>query len=202
MDASDLLWKIQLGEVGLVSGSKIDSLPLQQDHLLPATYRAGYVVKNATNVTNPLTEKPEDGVRVVFKVDSGCEPWSIVSRSFLERAGLTTYKKKTALSFLNTDTLIHSEDMVRFTLRVTKSGRPRLFNFNCVVWERGAVHHDLLISQAVALQTGLSIFVHDNMLREVIMGKQCLLASAAHDPMEKSVGVILAPANKNQASGE
>jgi hypothetical protein len=38
------------------------------------------------------------------------------------------------------------------------------------------------------MQTGLSIFVHDNMLREVIMGKQCLLASAAHDPMEKSVG--------------
>ena len=72
MDTSDLFWKIQLGEVGIVLGNKINSLPSQQDHLLPAPYGAGYVVKNETN---PLTEKHEDGVRVVFKVDSGCEPW-------------------------------------------------------------------------------------------------------------------------------
>ena len=187
-DPSDIFWKVELGEVGVVSGSKLQNLP-EDDQLLPAPYGAGYVV---TNEANPLTEDQSVGTRVVFKVDSGCEPWSIVSRSFVERAGLKPYKQKTALRLANVDTIVRSDEMVRFTLRITMAGRPRLFPFCCVVWERGALHHDLLISQTVAVQTGLSIFVHDNMLREVILGKLCLLEKATHDPMENSVGVVAA----------
>ncbi len=39
----------------------------------------------------------------------------------------------------------------------------------------------MLISQTIAVTTGLSVFVHDNLLREVIMGKQALLRQAEQE---------------------
>jgi hypothetical protein len=48
----------------------------------------------------------------------------------------------------------------------------------------------MLISQTVAVTTGLSVFVHDNLLREVIMGRQALLRQAEHDPPELPMGSV------------
>jgi hypothetical protein len=71
--------------------------------------------------------------------------------------------------------------MVRFEMRVTISERPRLFIMDCVVWERGALSYDLLLSNTTALKTGLIVFVHDNLLRDVIIGRQALLAAGTTD---------------------
>jgi hypothetical protein len=48
----------------------------------------------------------------------------------------------------------------------------------------------MLISQTVAVTTGLSVFVHDNLLREVIMGRRALLQHAAFDPPELPEGTV------------
>jgi hypothetical protein len=77
--------------------------------------------------------------------------------------------------------VVVSDEMVKLQLRVTMNQRPHLFSMDCVVWERGALHHDMLISQTVAVRTGLGVFVHDNLLREVIMGKQALLRQAEQE---------------------
>jgi hypothetical protein len=76
--------------------------------------------------------------------------------------------------------------------------RPHLFSMDYVVWERGALHHDMLISQTVAVRTGLGVFVHDNLLREVIMGKQALLATATQDPPQLPEGVVTAIAGEEE----
>jgi hypothetical protein len=146
--------------------------------LLPPPFGAGYV---SHPELNPLAEAVSP-VRAVFKVDSGCEPHTIVSRRLVERAGLKPYKQKTVLRLADCDTYVTSEEMVRMKLRVTIGDRPRIFTLVCVVWERGALHHDILISQTVAVSTGLSIFVHDNRLREVILGRQALLTETEGDP--------------------
>lgn len=66
----------------------------------------------------------------------------------MQRAGLKPFKARTTLKLADDDTI---------------GDRPRIFNLVCVVWERGALNHDILISQTVAVKTGLSIFVHDNL---------------------------------------
>ncbi len=182
------LFKAQVGEVGTVAakGHAIDDAA---NDTLPPPYGAGYVSKPGTS---PLDMDDLSAHRVVFKVDSGCEPWTIVSRRLVERAGLVTHKAKTHLRLPDCDTVVKSEDMVDLILKVTLNGRPHLFPMKCVVWERGALHHDMLISQTVAVQTGLSIFVHDNLLREVIMGRQALLKQATHDPPELPEGSVMA----------
>jgi hypothetical protein len=185
-ELNDQLWRVALGEVGALA-DKAQALNNTKDDMLPPPYGAGYVF--APGIT-PLSVEDQSACRVVFKVDSGCEPWSIVSRRLVQRAGLTPFKAKTHLRLPDCDTVIASEEMVRLTLKVTMNGRPHLFPFTCVVWERGALHHDMLISQTVAVTTGLSVFVHDNLLREVIMGRRALLQHAAFDPPELPEGTV------------
>ncbi len=182
------LFRVQQGEVAALAATDRATNDATDD-ILPPPYGAGYVSKPGTC---PLDMENQSAHRVIFKVDSGCEPWTIVSRRLVERAGLVTHKAKTHLRLPDCDTVVKSEEMVELILKVTMNGRPHLFNMKCVVWERGALHHDMLISQTVAVQTGLSIFVHDNLLREVIMGRQALLKQAAHDPPQLPEGSVMA----------
>ncbi len=190
VELNDALWEVATGEVGVV-------VKQQQQHfkdtdLLPPPYGAAYV---SHPELNPLAESVSP-VRAIFKVDSGCEPHTIVSRKLVERAGLRPFKSRTVLRLADCDTCVTSEEMVRMRIRVTIGDRPRIFTLVCVVWERGALHHDILISQTVAMTTGLSIFVHDNRLREVILGRQALLVEADGDPEilpEGSVATLEGP---------
>jgi hypothetical protein len=185
-DPTEVFWDVEMGEVAQISTSH-QNIQNMKDDMLPPPYGAGYVFQPDVN---PLCED-KDAVRVVFKVDSGCDPWTIVSRRLVEKAGLKTYRARSELRLPDCDTVVASEEMVRLSLRVTMNGRPHLFSLTCVVWERGALHHDMLISQTVAVKTGLSIFVHDNLLREVIMGRQALMQQAMHDPMLLPEGQVL-----------
>ncbi len=184
-DTNEALWAVQFGEVHGVKGrplpqqAEIDqALAAEADVLLPPPLGAGYV---SHPELNPLAEC-QSPVRAIFKVDSGCEPHTIVSRSLVQRAGLQPFHARTTLKLADDNTCVTSDEMVRMRLRVTIGDRPRIFTLVCVVWERGALNYEILISQTVAVTTGLSIFVHDNSLREVILGKQALLAEARADP--------------------
>ena len=194
-EPNEALWAIQLGEVYAVKGRQLTSkseiehaLTTEADTLLPPPLGAGYV---SHPELNPLAEC-QSPVRAIFKVDSGCEPHTIVSRSLVQRAGLKPFKSRTMLKLADSNTCVTSEEMVRMRLRVTIGDRPRIFTMVCVVWERGALDYDILISQTVAVTTGLSIFVHDNCLREVILGKQALLAEARGDPEVLPQGSVAA----------
>ena len=183
-DPSDVLWKVQLGEVAQVVVAKPRPLT---DEQLPPPFGAGYLFNTSAH---PLAELPETSHRIVFKVDSGCEPWSIISRRVVREANLQPFRCRSALRLANRETVVHSDEMVRFTLRVTIGDRPRLFQLKCVVWETQAMEYDLLISQTVAVATGLSLFVHDNSLREVILGKQALYERPIQDPVVNAAGVV------------
>jgi hypothetical protein len=183
-DSTQILWNVALGHVANVTASKIVMLG---EDMLPPPYGAGYVLDTQAH---PLDEAPEGGQRIVFKVDSGCEPWCIISRKAVREANLKPFRARSELKLADCDTIVRSEEMVRFTLRVTIGDRPRLFQMKCVVWERSAVEYDLLVSQTVAVSTGLSLFVHDNSLREVILGKQALYEKPRHDPLVNASGVV------------
>jgi hypothetical protein len=183
-DPTQILWNVALGHVANVTATKSVMVP---EDMLPPPYGAGYVLDTQAH---PLEETPADGHRIVFKVDSGCEPWSIISRRAVRQANLRPFKAKSELRLADCDTVVRSEEMVRFTLRVTIADRPRLFHMKCVVWERSAMEYDLLISQTVAVSTGLSLFVHDNSLREVILGKQALYEKPRQDPLVNASGVV------------
>lgn len=184
-DPTEILWQVALGRVAnVVTAKESAALP---DDKLPPPFGAGYVLDTHAH---PLEELPETGHRIVFKVDSGCEPWSIISRRAVREANLTPFRARSELRLADCDTVVKSDEMVRFTLRVTIGDRPRLFPMKCVVWERSAVEYDLLISQTVAVSTGLSLFVHDNSLREVILGKQALYEKPRQDPVVNASGVV------------
>ncbi len=197
-ELNDQLWRVEMGEVGALS-DKVQQLNNTKDDMLPPPYGAGYVFSPSIS---PLSVDDQTACRVVFKVDSGCEPWSIVSRKLVERAGLKPYKCKTHLRLPDCNTVVVSEEMVKLTLKVTMNGRPHLFPITCVVWERGALHHDMLISQTIAVSTGLSIFVHDNLLREVIMGRQALIRQATHDPPDLPSGSVATIGNDDDPLDE
>ena len=156
------------------------------DCMLPPTFGAGYVLPLGTTPFDEATVP----IRVVFKIDTGADPHCIVSRKLVEAAQLKTSKQRTVLTLADADYAVTSEEVVKFTMRVTISDRPRLFLMMAVVWEKGACHHDLLVSQTVALRTGLVIFVHDNQLREVILGRSSLHADPCFDPMGAPQAVV------------
>jgi hypothetical protein len=53
----------------------------------------------------------------------------------------------------------NSREVVQLQLRVTIGDRPRIIPITAVVWEEGALGHELMISLTVAVETGLTIFV-------------------------------------------
>ena len=156
------------------------------DTQLPPTFGAGYIMLPGST---PFEEdlKP---VRTVFKIDTGADPYNIISRKMVVAAGLKLWKQRTVLTLADSEKTVTSEEVVKFCLRVTIADRPRLIAMTAVVWERGALHYDLLISQTVALKTGLVIFVHDNLLREVILGRAALHADPTDDPLGAPQAVV------------
>ncbi len=85
------------GEVGAVAASR----EVDTDDILPPPFGAGYVTAPDGN---PLSI-PAKPLRVVFKVDSGNEPWTIISRKVVEQAGLKPYRAKTHLRLADCNTV-------------------------------------------------------------------------------------------------
>jgi hypothetical protein len=144
-------------------------------NMLPPPYGAGYIVCKS------LTPFDDEGTRVVFKVDSGCEPFNIIRRDLVLASGLQTRPKRIRLKQADgqSEHAIESNEVVDFYLRVNFNERPRLMHIECAVWENCI--EALIISQSTALRTGLTLFVHDNDLREAIMGKHALYAEPLFD---------------------
>lgn len=171
------------------TAEKAKEAPLED--ILPPSLGAGYVFLPDVS---PL-EGNANAMRIIFKIDSGCDPYCIVSRRVVQESKLVVWKQRTVLNLAHKDAKpVVSEEAVRFLLRVTIADRPRLVPIYAVVWEDGACGHDLLVSLTVAVKTGLSIFVHDNLLREVILGRAALHAEGKHDTLgapDAVVGTIL-----------
>lgn len=145
--------------------------------MLPPPYGAGYIVHKS------LTPFDDDGTRIVFKVDSGCEPYNIIRRDVVIASGLQPRPKKVRLTqaAAQNEHVIESNEVVDFYLRVNFNERPRLLHIECVIWETCV--EAILISQTTALRTGLTIFVHDNVFREAVLGKHSLFAEPLFDNM-------------------
>lgn len=159
------------------------------EELLPPSLGAGYILWPGAA---PFDERP--ATRVIFKIDSGCDPYSVIKRSVAVAAKLKLWKRKSTLTLADDIHTVSSEEVVQLQLRVTIGDRPRIIPIMAIVWEEGALGHDLLISLTVAVKTGLSIFVHDNLLREVILGRAALNAAPEGDPLgapRAVVGTIL-----------
>lgn len=149
--------------------------PVVSDDLLPPPFGAGYILP-PTSVSSPFEL---DGVRVIFSVDSRCEPFNIIRRDVVERANLVPFPFHTRLSLGNLCDEVKSDSMVCFQLRVVMNNRPRLFHIRSIIWDTLA--GELLISQQTALATGLTIFCHSPELRDAIVGREALLRSADED---------------------
>lgn len=143
--------------------------------MLPPPYGAGYIVPKS------LTPFEDQGQRVVFKVDTGCEPYNILRRDMVVAAGLVPRPRKVRLAQATglDSHVIESNEVVDFYLRVNFNERPRLLHLECIVWETCV--EPMLISHTTALRTGLTIFVHDNILREAVLGKHSLFAEPLFD---------------------
>ena len=143
--------------------------------ILPPPFGAGYIARPAAL----LSPFDAEGTRVIFSVDSRCEPFNIIRRDIVEKAGLIPFQSPTRLSLGNLSDAVVSDEMVRLQLRVVMNNRPRMFEIRCVVWETLA--GELLISQKTALATGLTIFCHTLELRDAIVGREALLRSSDED---------------------
>ena len=168
---SETLYKIELNHDKDISPPR----QAQADDLLPPPFGAGYIFPPV------FTQSPFDvaGERVIFSVDSRCEPFNIIRRDVAERAGLTPFPFNTRLSLGNLNDVVESKEMVKLQLRVVMNNRPRLFHVRCVVWDTLA--GELLISQKTALATGLTIFCHSTDLRDAIVGREALLRNSDED---------------------
>lgn len=69
--------------------------------------------------------------------------------------------------------------MVLFQLRVVINDRPRVFKLQAVVWE--SLAGELIISNKTTLATGLTLFVHSNEMRSLLLGQEAISISDAQD---------------------
>jgi hypothetical protein len=158
---------------------------------LPPTYFSAHMLPLSAD---PL--RPEGGVSVVAQVDSGCKPFTIISDSLVEQAGLLLENRPTRLRLADKVTVVESQHMTTFVLRVTILEHPRLFTIRAVVWKSDQLVEPLVIGQADALRTGLSVFVHDNKLREAILGQHALHHESDSGPIREvpaTVASIISP---------
>ena len=95
--------------------------------MLPPPYGAGYIVPKS------FAPFEADGTRVVFKVDSGCDPFNIIRRDLVTSAGLIPRSKKTKLWQADAGSYVESTEVVDFFLRINFSERPRLIHGMCGV---------------------------------------------------------------------
>jgi len=167
---------------------------LQKKELLEPTYFAAYVVPKATS---PFSKEYEEkSVRVVGHVDTGAAPWSVVSQTFVDNAALHTSDQYTILGLGDkTATGVESNKVCDFHLRVTIGDRPRTVHIKAVVWPDSRCTCPLLIGRTDALRTGLMIFVHDNDIREALLGISALTEYSGADPLVTcgKVATIISP---------
>ena len=163
--------------------------------LLPPPFGAGYICP----LTPDISPFELVGTRVIFSVDSRCEPYNIIRRDVMLKAGLTPFRHPTRLSLGDMDKVVHSDDMVAFQLRIVINDRPRMFVMRCVVWETLA--GELIISNQTALAYGLTIFCHSPALREEIIGREALSTDDEGDTIgdvPSSVATIFGPAEDQE----
>jgi len=156
--------------------------------LLPPPFGAGYLY-SADECVSPFDC---EGSRVVFSVDSRCEPYNIIRRDVVVRSNLKCYPSHTSLRLGNDVNVVDSEEMVMCHLRVVINDRPRVFKINCVVWETLA--GELIISNQTALATGLTIFCNTPELRALIIGLEAVSSDSNRDTIgdiPSSVATIL-----------
>ena len=146
-------------------------LPQVSDELLPPPWGAGYLVDRDLEPTNSS--------RILFKVDSGCDPYDIISSDAVP-PGTKTECFRTHLTLADGTTTVDSDHVAVITLRVMIGDRPRLLCLRPVIWPAERASHPLLIGQTTAMRTGLSLFVHDNAMRQLILGTHALSA-VPHD---------------------
>ncbi len=153
-----------------------------KDQLLPPTYFAAYVVPK---MQSPFEEQfQQEARRVVGHVDTGAHPYSVVSETFVAENRLRVSSFSTALGLGDkTAPVVKSASACDFLLRVTIGDRARLVHLKAVVWPDDKCTCPLLIGREDALRTGLIIFVHDNDMRESILGLAPLRFDPDRDPI-------------------
>jgi hypothetical protein len=156
-----------LGSVNLATAS--NTAVEKKEALLPPTYFAAYVVPKATS---PFSEEyAAKSKRVVGHVDTGATPWSVVSQSFVNSNNLLTSSASVILGLGDKSAApVATDKITDFNLRVTIGDRARIIHLKAAVWDDSRCTCPLLISRADALRTGLIIFVHDNDIREALLG--------------------------------
>jgi hypothetical protein len=142
---------------------------------LPPPFGAGYIY----SVVDVLSPFEREGSRVVFSIDSRCEPFNIIRRDVVERAGLKIFPSATVLYLGDLNNKVTSKDMVLFQLRVVINERPRVFKIQAVVWDTLA--GELIISEKTALATGLTLFVHSNEMRSLLLGQEAISSTDDKD---------------------
>jgi hypothetical protein len=143
--------------------------------LLPPPFGAGYIFPP----NDTLSPFDQHGSRVIFSVDSRCEPYNLIRRDVVDRANLQPFAFRTRLALGDLGSVVESEEMVVLQLRIVINDRPRLFTIRCVVWPTLA--GELIISNKTALAYGLTIFCHSPELREAIIGREALSSGDEFD---------------------
>jgi len=174
-----------LPSIGNTDLTKSADARLEKRELLEPSYFAGYVVPKATSPFSK--EYEESAVRVVGHVDTGANPWSVVSESFVSKGkgNIQTSHQRTVLGLGDkTADGVRSDKICDFNLRVTIGDRARTMHLKAVVWPDDKCTCPLLISRTDALKTGLIIFVHDNDMREVLLGISAITEHRSADPLQ------------------
>ncbi len=160
----------------------------KKNEILPPTYFAAYVVPKAMSPF--CKEYQERARRVVGHVDTGASPWSVVSETFVKENNLLTSEFKTSLGLGDKEAApVQSSRITDLNLRVTIGDRARILHLKAVVWKDEQCTCPLLISREDALRTGLIIFVHDNDIREALLGIAPLKFDEEFDPVQ-TVGKV------------
>ena len=181
-----------LPAIGNTDLTAAQAISLKKKDLLEPTYFAAYVVPKAMSPF--CSEYEEQAVRVIGHVDTGASPWSVVSQSFVDSIKCDILKHRTSLGLGDkTAKGVESESICDFNLRVTIGDRARTMHLKAVIWPDEKCTCPLLISRTDALRTGLMIFVHDNDIREALLGIAALTEYSGADPIVScgKVAVIL-----------
>ncbi len=158
---------------------------LEKEQLLPPTYFAAYVVPKMQSPFDSQFQK--EARRVVGHVDTGANPYSVVSETFVSENMLRVSSFSTVLGLGDkTAPAVKSSSACDFLLRVSIGDRARLVHLKAVVWPDDKCTCPLLVGREDALRTGLIIFVHDNDLRESILG----LAPLRFDPEQDPISTV------------
>ena len=163
------------GSVGAFGATPPDS-----EHL-PPPWGIGHIVDR------PI--EPAVTAKIFFKVDSGCEPYDIISEAALP-PGTTTVPFHSILTLADGVTKITSSRAAVINLRVLIGDRPRIFVLRPVIWPADKAPHPLLIGQTTAMRTALSLFVHDNTIRAALLGTAAFSHLSDDNPADPPPSIV------------